>query len=206
MECHISPSVQALAEALNVWSYDASNPTLPMGAIVIISHDPNFCRRISFTHVATIQNNGQFIIEQRNTNDNDWQTNVVGGGSYATTATTTSSSLSSLNAHSSTTATTATTKQSLDDQESINVLSRNKQERKLVYNAPKRVQKLVQLIESTELKITDLDQLMLENGANMNKLSELCQQKQQLEAEVAQYMQEWEELETFLTKQRTKDR
>lgn len=53
--------IEALGEGLSDWE----------GAVVVISHDQNFCQQIPFTHVGTVEN-GQFTLEQRTTRPSDW--------------------------------------------------------------------------------------------------------------------------------------
>ena len=49
-----------------------------------------------------------------------------------------------------------------------------------------------------EEKIAKIDNEMMVNGSDMNKLMELTTQKDVLEADVLELMEEWEELEGLL--------
>jgi hypothetical protein len=69
---------------------------------------------------------------------------------------------------------------------------------KQAYNAPKRIEKLESLMEDLEIKVAAIDEEMLTNGSNVEKLMQLSEQKMALEAKIDDYMHEWEELEELL--------
>ena len=69
--------VEALSDAISSWSGDK------VGALVVVSHDRNFCEKINFTHVATVRD-GKFTIEERPARDSDW---IIQSLSEATIAT-----------------------------------------------------------------------------------------------------------------------
>ena len=73
-----------------------------------------------------------------------------------------------------------------------------KQKRKQAFNAPKRIKKLEKMIETSEMKIAELDEQMMEVGSDVGKLTDLSNDKQKEEANVAKYMEEWEDLEQLL--------
>lgn len=72
--------------------------------------------------------------------------------------------------------------------------------RKKLFNAPRRISKLESLIEKAEEEMADLDQQMFENGSDVGLLTDLSEKKIKLEGEVAEYMEEWEELEELISK------
>jgi ABC-type multidrug transport system ATPase subunit len=159
MEC-----VEALSESLSEWGGDA-------GAIVVISHDKVFCEQIGFTHILTIQDDGTLKLEQRSTDERDWDAS--------------GSTLQRANGEGASAASTA--ERQLDPAE-----------RKRAFNAPKRIAKIESLVEQKEEKIAMLDEKMLANGSDVGELVDLTKEKQALETEVMKLMAEWEELETLL--------
>jgi len=56
--------IQGLANALSEWGGKD-------GAIVVISHDREFCEKVGFTHVGTVMD-GKLVLEQRPVQDSDW--------------------------------------------------------------------------------------------------------------------------------------
>jgi len=62
--------IQGLANALSGWGGKD-------GAIVVISHDREFCEKVGFTHIGTV-NNGGLILEQRELRDSDWDQYDIG--------------------------------------------------------------------------------------------------------------------------------
>jgi len=56
--------IQGLANALSEWGGKD-------GAIVVISHDREFCDKVGFTHVGTVMD-GSLVLEQRSLRDSDW--------------------------------------------------------------------------------------------------------------------------------------
>jgi ATPase subunit of ABC transporter with duplicated ATPase domains len=167
-------SVEALSDALSEWGDDE-------GALVVISHDKAFCEQVGFTHVLTIQEDGTLKLEQRNTNEGDWDSSkstlqrTQQEGNNETTAT----------------ATTA----GADSDKGMDAMLR-----KQAYNAPKRIAQIESLIEKKEQKIAALDSEMLANGKDVGKLVDLTKEKEALEAEVMELMEEWGDLETLLAK------
>jgi ATP-binding cassette, subfamily F, member 3 len=167
--------VEALSDALSVWGDNK-------GAIVVVSHDRHFCDKITFTHVATVQD-GKFTLEEREVRPSDW---FVAGMSAASSDA--SQVSASTNGNSATTAPTKSQKE-LDPKL-----------RKAAYNAPKRIQKLEGMIANAEGEIATLDENMLQHGKDVEKLVELNQKKQKLQEKVESYMAEWNELEDLLAK------
>lgn len=70
--------------------------------------------------------------------------------------------------------------------------------RKRIFNAPKRIQKLESLIEKAEARITEIGEEMMSSGNDVGKLVDLNSEKEKLEETVADYMEEWQELEELL--------
>ncbi|KAG7357674.1 ABC transporter related protein [Nitzschia inconspicua] len=153
--------VEALSEALSEWGGEE-------GSLVVISHDKTFCEQVGFSHVLTIQDDGTLKLEQRNTNESDWDT-----------------SKSTLQRFS---------QQDNGGSGEANPPARLMDEklRKQAYNAPKRISKIESLIEEKESKIALLDEEMMTVGIDLTK------KKEGLEAEVTKLMKEWEELEGLL--------
>ncbi|KAL3908933.1 MAG: hypothetical protein SGILL_008291, partial [Bacillariaceae sp.] len=142
------------------------------GAVVVISHDKHFCEQVGFTHVLTIQDDGMLKLEQRATNAGDWDSS----------GSTLQRSLEKED-------------DSCDDAAAKDM---DPKERKRAYNAPKRISKIELLVEQNEKKIAVLDEEMLANGSDVGKLVDLQKEKEALETDVMELMEEWEELEVLL--------
>jgi len=172
--------IEALGEALSTWGEKD-------GAVVVISHDREFCEKIGFTHVGTVQN-GCVIVEERSLRESDWAEYDLQRQSVSI-----SKDIGAIDGDVVVSTGEVLKPQAveLDPQEA-------KRLRKLAYNAPKRIQKLEDLVEKCELKIEEIDQGMIENGSNLDRLKELMGEKEVEESKLASYMEEWEELETIL--------
>lgn len=162
--------VEALSESLSDWGEET-------GAIVVISHDKSFCDKVGFTHVATVKEDGTLSVEQRGTRPSDWDSS------------TTTFQRSSSSEEEGETATTETTNPEMD-----------KKLRKQAYNAPKRISKIETLVEQKEAKIASLEEEMMANGSDVGKLVDLTKEKETLEEQVMELMEEWEDLEALLLK------
>ena len=144
------------------------------GAIVVISHDKSFCEQVGFTHVLTITDEGGLRLEQRDANDGDWDSSVAtfqksgDGGGGG------------------------------DDSPSVVDKELDAKKRKMAFNAPKRIAKIESLVEQKEERMAALDEEMLANGSDVGKLVDLSGEKEVLEEEVMELMEEWEELELLL--------
>ena len=163
-------SVEALSEALSDWGEED-------GAIVVISHDKNFCEKVGFTHVVTVQD-GKLTMEQRQANGKDWDASV------ATLQPTVEGSDDG--------------KDSSDNSGATAALTLDPKLRKKAYNAPKRIEKIEELVESKEQRVAALEAEMMTHGSDVEKLLDLTKEKEVLEAAVADLMEEWEELEGLL--------
>ena len=157
--------MEALGDALHNWGEET-------GALLVVSHDREFCNKIEFTHVATVSD-GKFVMEQRGARDSDWAINDM-------EAAATSRELHHEEVQ-------ETKKPDLDPAL-----------RKLAFNAPKRIAKLEKMIEETEAKIAVLEEEMLQHGSDRGKLMDLSTKKDTLESSVEKYTKEWEELEELL--------
>lgn len=62
--------IQGLANALSGWGGKD-------GAVVVISHDREFCEKVGFTHVGTVSN-GKLVLEQRGLCESDWEQYEIG--------------------------------------------------------------------------------------------------------------------------------
>lgn len=159
-------SVEALSEAFSEWGDET-------GAIVLVSHDQNFCEKIDFTHVATVQD-GTFKLEQRAARTSDWVIDSLSAGE------------------------TGNEDSHIASSDAAVAGTEDPQMRKKAFNAPKRIAKLESLIEQAESKIAELDEEMLAHGSDIGKLVDLTQEKVALEGKVESYMEEWGELEKVL--------
>jgi predicted nucleic acid-binding Zn-ribbon protein len=74
----------------------------------------------------------------------------------------------------------------------------SEKDRKRAFNAPKRIARLEQLIEQTDARISEVDDCMMKNGSDLSVLVDLSKEKEQLGNRIAEYMNEWEELEKLL--------
>ena len=163
--------VEALSESLSDWGEET-------GAIVVISHDKSFCDKVGFTHVATVKEDGTLSVEQRGTRPSDWDSS-----------------------------TTTFQRSSSEEEETTNEQQSQSQDpemdkklRKQAYNAPKRISKIETLVEQKEAKIASLEEEMMANGSDVGKLVDLTKEKETLEEQVMELMEEWEDLEALLLK------
>jgi DNA repair exonuclease SbcCD ATPase subunit len=156
---------EALSESLSDWGGET-------GSLVVVSHDRNFCQRISFTHVATVKD-GSLVLEERSARESDWSSAALSTQIDVGSSDEEGSSLPTAN-----------------DTEEMDPAVRKK-----LYNAPKRIEKLESLIEGLEAKVAGLDDEMMTVGNDVGKLVDLQEAKEKLEASIAEYMDEWEDLE-----------
>eukprot|EP00560_Eucampia_antarctica_P008067 CAMPEP_0197825904 /NCGR_PEP_ID=MMETSP1437-20131217/2934_1 /TAXON_ID=49252 ORGANISM="Eucampia antarctica, Strain CCMP1452" /NCGR_SAMPLE_ID=MMETSP1437 /ASSEMBLY_ACC=CAM_ASM_001096 /LENGTH=750 /DNA_ID=CAMNT_0043426119 /DNA_START=199 /DNA_END=2452 /DNA_ORIENTATION=+ len=143
------------------------------GALVVISHDQAFCESLEFTHVGTVED-GKVVLEQRNARSNDWKIRSLAAGQSSSS---TQNEVEEL---------------TVEQKEEV------KAKRKLVFNAPKRIAKLEQLIEKSELIIASIDDEMMTVGNDVEELMDLTQKREEEQTKVDQMMQEWEELEELI--------
>ncbi|KAL7476941.1 hypothetical protein ACHAW6_002768 [Cyclotella cf. meneghiniana] len=141
------------------------------GAIIVVSHDRAFCDSVGFTHVGTIKD-GCIFVEERGLEDKDWEQYDISSTAL------------------------------LDVPTRLVVSSDDKAEkernRKLAFNAPKRIQKIEDLITKAEAKILEYEKEMMESGQDYEKLMSLTERKMAEENVVTSLMQEWEELENIM--------
>lgn len=159
------------------------------GAIVVVSHDRNFCDKITFTHVATVKD-GKFTLEERPVRESDWFVQGMEAAKPSSTASDTGSNDVGVST-------------SPTDMNGKSAVSAPKKEldpklRKAAFNAPKRIKKLESMIAENETKITEIDDLMSQHGKDVEKLMEMNNQKQGLQEKIDSYMKEWNELEDLL--------
>lgn len=62
--------IDALARALSNWGGKD-------GAVVVISHDREFCGQVGFSNVGTVMN-GSLVLEQRSLRDSGWEQYDIG--------------------------------------------------------------------------------------------------------------------------------
>uniref|UniRef100_A0A7S3VH76 ABC transporter domain-containing protein n=1 Tax=Chaetoceros debilis TaxID=122233 RepID=A0A7S3VH76_9STRA len=67
--------IQGLANALSGWGGKD-------GAVVVISHDREFCEKVGFTHIGTVTNGG-IVLEQRPLQESDWEQYDIGSSKMA---------------------------------------------------------------------------------------------------------------------------
>jgi len=141
-----------------------------------VSHDRAFCEKIPFTHVGTVKDGG-LVIEERGLNEKDWERYDI---------------VSTSGDGSSDPGSSTAVELSQEDK------AEQERKRKLVFNAPKRIEKIESLIEQSELKIAEYDEKMMEYGSDMEKLMEMTEMKSEEEDNVASLMEEWEMLESVI--------
>jgi len=140
------------------------------GSVVVVSHDRAFCESVGFTHVGTVSNGG-LVVEERGLEERDWVRYDIASTSGDCCEATPVAEL---------------TAEEKAEQE---------RKRKLAFNAPKRIQKIENLIEKGEMKIADYDEQMLKFGSDLDKLMDMTEKKTKEEGTVADLMEEWEMLE-----------
>ena len=131
---------------------------------------------MGFNTVGTVDN-GELIIEERDLNANDWKRYDMASQQVGVDGL------------------------SLQEEErelTPEEKEEEKKKRKRAFNAPKRIQKIEQLINENEEKMVKIDAKMMEVGNDVGKLTDLSQDKEKLDMKVAELMEEWEELETLL--------
>jgi len=161
--------IEALGDSLSNWGGKD-------GSVVVVSHDRAFCESVGFTHVGTVMDGG-LVIEERGLTDKDWEIYNI------------DSSLGDVTESESGTPVVELSAEEKAEQE---------RKRKLAFNAPKRIKKIEDLIESAEMKIAELDAGMLEHGSDVEKLMEMTEKKTKEEDAVSQLMEEWEMLEEVM--------
>ena len=159
--------IEALSESLSEWGEED-------GAVVVISHDQSFCKKIGFTHVGTVAD-GKLVVQQRSTRASDWK---LFDGLSAT-----------IDMHE---------EEEAPPVEDVEKKEIDRQKQKQAFNAPKRIAKIESQIEAAEEKMAELDKEMLENGHDVGLLVDLSEKRQVHEANVMELMEEWEELEELM--------
>ena len=125
--------IEALGESLSNWGGKD-------GSVVVVSHDRSFCETIGFTHVGTVKDGG-LVIEERGLDDRDWERYDIASTLGEACDGAVPSGIIEL------------TPEEKAEQE---------RKRKLAFNAPKRIEKIEQLIEKAENKIAEYDEKMME--------------------------------------------
>jgi len=148
------------------------------GAVVIISHDRSFCEKIKFTHVGTVTN-GSLVLEQRDINDSDWEMFD--------------------NKESRLVSTNQPNKINPTDAVPTNGMQTDhKVDSKRAHNAPKRIKKLEQMIQKSEMKITELEDQMMDVGNDVGKLTDISNEIEKEQKKVTEMFDEWDELELIV--------
>eukprot|EP00986_Skeletonema_menzelii_P003637 scaffold1151_cov144-Skeletonema_menzelii.AAC.4 len=160
--------IEALGDSLSNWGGKD-------GSVVVVSHDRAFCEQVGFTHVGTVKD-GKLTIEERGLQERDWETYDI-------------SSTPLTGAIESAEAVIELTPEEKAEQD---------RKRKMAFNAPKRIQKIEELIEKSEAKILEYDDEMMTVGNDVEKLMALTDKKTKEEDTVTSLMEEWEELEEVI--------
>ena len=160
--------IEALGDSLSNWGGND-------GSVVVVSHDRAFCEQVGFTHVGTVKD-GKLTIEERGLQERDWERYDI-------------SSTPLTGASESGEAVIELTPEEKAEQD---------RKRKLAFNAPKRIQKIEELIEKSEAKIVDYDDEMMTVGNDVEKLMALTDKKTKEEENVVSLMEEWEQLEDVI--------
>mmetsp|Transcript_13338 Transcript_13338/g.19986 ORF Transcript_13338/g.19986 Transcript_13338/m.19986 type:complete len:719 (+) Transcript_13338:78-2234(+) len=160
--------IEALSVALSNWGGKD-------GAIIVVSHDKSFCDSVGFNTVGTVAD-GKLIIEERDLNANDWKQYAMASQQIGV-------------GDSSGTEVRELTPEEKEEE---------KKKRKRAFNAPKRIQKIEQIIEKNEQKIAEIDDEMMKVGNDVGKLTDMSQKREKLSAEVEELMEEWAELEVLV--------
>eukprot|EP00592_Proboscia_alata_P008449 CAMPEP_0194363290 /NCGR_PEP_ID=MMETSP0174-20130528/11120_1 /TAXON_ID=216777 /ORGANISM="Proboscia alata, Strain PI-D3" /LENGTH=307 /DNA_ID=CAMNT_0039136643 /DNA_START=301 /DNA_END=1224 /DNA_ORIENTATION=- len=180
--------IEGLSDALSNWGGKD-------GAVMVISHDRSFCESVGFTHIGTVKD-GMIKVEERGLRSSDWDLydmNANAGyendGMYA---------INNGDAAGHTNGGTSATAVK-ENKPAIPLTAEEKKElskrRKIALNAPKRISKLENMITKCEERIANLDDEMMANGSNAEKLMELTDLKQKEDDNIANHMEEWEDLE-----------
>ena len=177
--------MEALSDALSVWGGSK-------GAIVVVSHDRNFCDKITFTHVATVTD-GKFILEERPVRESDWYVQGMEAAKPSSTSNDVNSASNDLATSSSPNGSSVKSSAAVSPKKEL-----DPKLRKAAFNAPKRIKKLESMIAENESKIIEIDDLMSQHGKDVEKLMDLNNQKQELQNKIDSYMKEWNELEDLL--------
>lgn len=132
--------------------------------------------KVGFTHVGTVKD-GKLTVEERGLQEKDWERYDISS--------------------------TPLTSDSVSGEEVIIELTPEEKaeqdrKRKLAFNAPKRIQKIEELIEKSEAKIVEYDDEMMKVGNDVEKLMTLTDKKTKEEENVVALMEEWEELEEVI--------
>jgi len=130
------------------------------GAIIVVSHDKAFCDSVGFNAVGTVSD-GNLVLEQRDLNESDWKQYDIGARATGSDDTP-----------------DAPVERELTPEEK----AEESKKRKQIFNAPKRIKKLEQMVAKSELKMGEL----------------VGKAKKMEEAKVAEMMAEWQELEALL--------
>ena len=164
--------IEALGESLSNWGGND-------GSVVVVSHDRAFCEQVGFTHVGTVKD-GKLTVEERGLQERDWERYDMSSTPLMNGLTATSASGGAV---------IELTEEEKAEQD---------RKRKLAFNAPKRIQKIEELIERSEAKIGEYDDKMMTVGNNVEKLMDLTDKKTKEEETVVSLMEEWEELEEVI--------
>jgi len=164
--------IAALSNALSRWGGKD-------GAVVVVSHDRAFCETVGFTHVGTVVD-GRLTLEERSLRRSDWDLYDLNGAAAAA------------GHHGEGAGDPGSSKDNIELTPEEKQELRQKQKR--AFNAPKRVAKLEDAIEKAELRITELDEEMMEVGNDVGALMDLTKLKEAAQDKVLDMTNEWEEL------------
>lgn len=129
-------------------------------------------------HVGTVTN-GSLVLEQRDINDSDWEM-----------FDNKESRLVSPNQPNKINPTDAVPTNGMQ--------TYHKVDSKRAHNAPKRIKKLEQMIQKSEMKITELEDQMMDVGNDVGKLTDISNEIEKEQKKVTEMFDEWDELELIV--------
>jgi ATP-binding cassette subfamily F protein 3 len=180
---HLDAStVATLVEALATWEG---------GAVLVISHDKPFLEKLDPTHVLTVRN-GRAVMEERGLRGGDWEDDLHSRVEEAKLVPVPAPVPAPAPAHVSTTAASGSTA-------APSALEMTPEQRKKKHNAPKRILKIEGQLAQLDTAIAGIDQQMLENGRDLDRLKELQAKRDEAEAKSACLWEEMEQLDALLT-------
>jgi len=152
-------TLDTLIEALKAYESDKK---VKRAAIVIVSHDSNFCKRLDLTHVATVVAGG-ILVEERSLRDDDFDAVPV-----------------------------TSTAEDKEDVKHMRNEEEDAKTRKMRLNAPRRISKLEKEIAEKEASLSLLIDEMNTAGYDYEQLIILQRQREVLEEEIEKKLADWE--------------
>ena len=151
-------------------------------ALQVISHDRPFCEALSATHVAYVIDGG-VQIEERTLRDSDW----VAATTVALEDEVTDAAVAAAATSPSSAAVSSPTAAPVDPEA-----------RRRASKAPGQIKKLEAKIADAEGKMATIDAEMMEKGSDVDFLKEATTKREDLQAKVDGWYEEYEQLEMLL--------